>query len=143
MDKMYGSKSVTDRLNELGIKNELLALEGLKHEPQTDKFDHMNHLMDTISTRLTRFYYNQISPEIIVPEKQLAVSADATLVPIYYEVEKGQTQWVAVVGGVKVAEQDGNLSVIWFKNHGRHELSIAAANIYNSWTQKKVNIQLK
>ncbi len=143
MDKMYGSKSVSDRLNELGIKNELLAFDGLKHEPQTDKFDHMNHLMDTISTRLTRFYYNQISPEIIVPEKQLSVSADANLVPVYYEVEKGQTQWVSVVGGVKVAEQDGNLSVIWFKNHGRHELSIAAANIYNSWTQKKVNIQLK
>ncbi|HSH20793.1 MAG TPA: alpha/beta hydrolase fold domain-containing protein, partial [Draconibacterium sp.] len=34
MDKMYGSKSIHDKLNFLGIRNRLVALEGLGHEPE-------------------------------------------------------------------------------------------------------------
>jgi pimeloyl-ACP methyl ester carboxylesterase len=143
MDKMYGSKSITDRLNALQIKNRLISFEGLKHEPQTDKFDKMNGLMDSISNNVTRFYYEQISPEIFVPEKQLIVNGKSAIVPVYTEISKGELKSIEMTGGVKATADPNDLSVIWFKNQNKHELSIIAGNNFGAWNRKTFPIVIR
>jgi predicted esterase len=143
MDKMYGSKAVSDRLNSLGIKNRLISFEGLKHEPQTDKFNNMNGLMDTISNNVTRFYYQETAPEIFVPEKQLTISQNNTIVPIYCEISNGELKSSIISGGVKVNADPTDLSVIWFRNYNKHEITIIAGNKFDAWNSKSFSIAIK
>ncbi|HNW50337.1 MAG TPA: alpha/beta hydrolase [Prolixibacteraceae bacterium] len=142
MNKMYGSKSVTDRLNSFGIKNKLVSFEGLKHEPQTDKFDHINYLMDTISNNVTRFYYELTTPEVVVPEKQLTITPGSPIVPIYTEINNGEFAGLEVVGGVKTSDDPNNLSIIWFKNNNSHQFTLMAKNQYNAWSVKTCPIKI-
>jgi len=143
MDKMYGSKPITDRLNSLGIKNQLISFEGVKHEPQTDKFNKMNYLMDTISNNVTRFFYQEIAPEIFVPEKQLSISSGNPAIPVYAEINKGELNGVDVSGGVKAIANPNDFSFIWFKNQNRHELTITAKNNFGAWSCKTFPIVIK
>jgi hypothetical protein len=141
MDKMYGSKAVHDRLNTLGIKNKLISFEGLKHEPQTDKFNNMNNLMDTISNNVTKFFYELTAPSIFVPEKQLAVSKNSPVVPVYSEISNGELIYSEVKGGVKLNSNPKDLSIIWFKNSQDKELTLYSKNNFDAWTIKSFKIK--
>jgi pimeloyl-ACP methyl ester carboxylesterase len=143
MDKMYGSKPIHDRLNSLGIKNRLVSFEGFKHEPQTDKFNNMNGLMDTISNNVVRFFYEQIAPEILVPEKQLTIFHGSNNVPVYSEIAKGELKSIEILGGVKANADPVDLSIIWFRNFNKHEISFTAGNSYQAWNTKSFSVEIK
>ena len=143
MDKMYGSKAIHDRLNTLGIKSKLISFEGLKHEPQTDKFNNMNNLMDTISNNVTRFYYQLTSPSIYLPEKQLTISKNSTLVPLYSEISNGELVYAEVTGGVKLNNDLKDLSIIWFKNSPVKELTLYSKNKFDAWSIKTYKMKIE
>ncbi len=141
MDKMYGSKAIHDRLNTLGITSKLVSFEGLKHEPQTDKFNNMNNLMDTISNNVTNFYYQLTAPSIYVPEKQLTISKNSSLVPIYSEISNGELIYAEVTGGIKLNSEPKDLSIIWFKNSPIKELTLYSRNKFDAWSIKSFLIK--
>jgi dienelactone hydrolase len=135
-NKIYGSKPIHDRLNELGVRNKLIAIEGFKHEPQIDKFNQMNQFIDTISINLTQFFYKETAPEIFFPTKQLTLSSNTQINPFYVEIKNGEIVATTVTGGVKSTNDPTGLTVIWFKNNYNHQITLFAKNRFESWSVK-------
>lgn len=142
MNKVYGSKPIHDRLNSMNVRNKLVTLEGQNHEPQVDKFDNFTPFMDTIVYNVTEFYYEETAPRIFFPEKQLTVSKNATSTPFYAEISNGEFVATTVTGGVKKNSDPKDLSVIWFKNSNKHELSIYTKNKFEAWNFKTYPITI-
>jgi alpha-beta hydrolase superfamily lysophospholipase len=141
-NKIYGSKPIHDRLNEFGIRNRLMAFEGFKHELQMDKFNQMNQFIDTISTNLTQFFYNETAPDIYLPEKQLTLSENSLLNTFYTEIKNGEFVATTVTGGVKSTPELTGLSVIWFKNNYNRQITLVAKNHFDAWNVKTFPVRI-
>jgi pimeloyl-ACP methyl ester carboxylesterase len=102
MDKMYGSKPIHDKLNSLGIRNRLVALPGLGHEPQLETWNKLNNYIDTLIHHTTKFFYEETAPAVFLPVNQLKVNFNSPLRSIYYEVSNGAAVEIWAEGGVKV-----------------------------------------
>ncbi len=133
MDKMYGSKPIHDRLKMFGIRNRLVSLSGLDHEPELESYNTLNQYMDTITYQVTKFFYEETSPYIELPASQLTVSSKTDLKPFNYEVTNGFPALIEVSGGVKVTSNPTDATVIWLKNAEKREFSILATNKFESW----------
>lgn len=142
MDKMYGSKPICDQLKILGIRNRLVALEGLGHEPELASASSVNNYMDTISTEVSKFFYEETAPRVNLPASQLTVSETAPLKPLFYEVENGSPVQVLVQGGVKVTADPKDATVIWFRNTPDHQLFIQTKNKFEAWNSQAFRFQL-
>jgi alpha-beta hydrolase superfamily lysophospholipase len=141
-NKIYGSKPIHDRLNELGIRNKLIAIEGFKHEPQIDKFNQMNQFIDTISINLTQFFYNETAPDIFFPTKQLILSSNAQMNPFYTEIKNGEFVATSITGGVKSTSDPTGLTVIWFKNNYNRQITLIAKNRFDAWSVKTYTVSI-
>jgi alpha-beta hydrolase superfamily lysophospholipase len=141
-NKIYGSKPIHDRLNDLGIRNKLIAIEGFKHEPQMDKFNQLNQFIDTISTNLTQFFYRETAPEIFFPTKQLTLSENILLNPFYLEIKNGEFVATTVTGGVKTSSDATGLSVIWFKSNYNRQITLITKNRFDAWNVKTYPITI-
>jgi hypothetical protein len=139
---MYGSQPIHDRLSKFGIRNKLVALEGLKHELNVDKFKNMNQFMDTLSYDLTQFLYGETAPDIFFPVKQLTVSSNAQLNPFYTEIKNGDFVATLITGGVKSNSDTTGLNVIWFKNNYNHQITLVAKNRFDAWGIKTYTISI-
>jgi acetyl esterase/lipase len=142
MDKMYGSKPICDQLKILGIRNRLVALAGLGHEPELASATTLNSYMDTITTEVSKFFYEETAPRINLPESQLKVSEEAPLKPLFYEVENGVPVQVKVRGGMKANADTHDATVIWFRNSAEHELIIQAKNKFEAWNSQSFRFNL-
>jgi dienelactone hydrolase len=142
-NKIYGSKPIHDRLNELGVRNKLIAIEGFKHEPQIDKFNQMNQFIDTISNNLTQFFYTETAPDIFFPIKQLTLSSNTPINPFYIEIKNGEFVATVVNGGVKSTTDPTGLTVIWFKNNYNHQITLVAKSQFDGWSVKTYPISIK
>lgn len=136
MDKMYGSKSIHDRLKGQGNSTRLIALEGLGHEPELETYNTLNHYMDTITYQVTKFFYEETAPKVILPASQLNISANDNLKSIYFEVTNGSAVNISVNGGVKVNANPTESSIIWFKNSDVRNFSILTNNKFEAWNSK-------
>lgn len=143
MDKMYGSKSVHDRLNSLGIRNRLVALDGMGHEPELETYNTLNQYIDTLKFQVTRFFYEETAPDVVLPPSQLAVSATAPLKPFYFEVNNGSLVQINVSGGVKANPDPFDSSVIWFKKADKREISFLTRNQFEAWGKKSFSVSIK
>lgn len=143
MDKMYGSRPIHDKLQILGIRNRLIALEGLGHEPELASATTLNSYMDTITTEVSKFFYEETAPRISLPEGQLTVSETAPVKSVFYEVENGEPVLVTAQGGVKVSADPKDAAVIWFRNSSEHQLVIQAKNNFEAWSSKAFPFTLK
>jgi pimeloyl-ACP methyl ester carboxylesterase len=141
-NKIYGSKPIQDRLNQFGIRNKLIAIEGFKHEPQMDKFNQMNQFIDTISINLTQFFYKETAPEIFFPTKQLTLTENTLLNPFYMEIKNGEFVLTTVNGGVKSTSDPTGLTVIWFKNNYNHQITLVTKNHFDAWNVKTFPITI-
>src|SRR5665647_408684 len=112
MDKMYGSKSIHDRLNYLGIRNRLIALPGLGHEPELETYNKLNSYIDTLTSNITKFFYEETASSILLPASQLAVNTNSPLKSIYYEVSNGTVVEVLAEGWVKANSNPADATVI-------------------------------
>ena len=136
MDKMYGSKPIHDRLQMLGIRNRLISLKGLGHEPELDNYKTLNQYMDTITYQVTKFFYEESAPTIVLPPSQLTISENADQKSIYYEVTNGATVQISVEGGVKINSNPTDASIIWFKNAEIRNFNILTNNKFEAWNSK-------
>ncbi len=142
MDKMYGSKPIHDRLNALGTRNRLVAFEGLGHEPELATYNTLNHYMDTITNQVSRFFYEETSPTVVLPPKQLTVSPTDDIKPVLYEVINGSPVLISVVGGVKTNSNPTDSSIIWIKNATVKEFTIWTNNKFNAWNSKSYRFEI-
>lgn len=134
MDKMYGSKPVHDRLNSLGIRNRLIALPGLGHEPQLETYNQLNSYIDTLTSHITKFFYEETAPSILLPASQLSLSTDSPLKSIFYEVSNGTALEVSAEGGVKANSNPADATVIWFDKAENRKLKIISTNKFEAWS---------
>lgn len=133
MDKMYGSKSVHDRLNSLGIRNRLIALPGLGHEPELETYNQLNSYIDTLTSHITKFFYEETAPSILLPASQLAIDANSSLKSIFYEVSNGTVVEILAEGGVKANSNPTDATVIWFDKAENRKLKIISTNKFEAW----------
>ncbi len=133
MDKMYGSKPIHDRLQILGHRNRLISLEGLGHEPELDNFKTLNQWMDTITYQVSKFFYEETAPSVLLPSSQLSVSENSELKSMYYEVANGSPVEISAVGGVKTNANPTDATVIWFRNSEKMQLKILTHNKFEAW----------
>ena len=141
-DKMYGSKPIHDQLQILGIRNRLVTLNGLGHEPELETATSLNHYMDTITTQVARFFYEETAPQISLPASQLKVSETADQKPVFYEVNNGDPVQVSVQGGVKTKSDPKDATVIWFSNSNDRKLIIQATNPFDAWISQAFPVTL-
>jgi pimeloyl-ACP methyl ester carboxylesterase len=142
MDKMYGSKPIHERLQILGNRNRLISLNGLGHEPELDNYKTLNRYMDTINYQVSKFFYEETAPNVVLPPKQITVSEDSDLKSIYYEVNNGRPVQVTATGGVKVNADETDATVIWFKNSLSRQLNILTTNKFEAWNQKTFEVKV-
>ena len=142
MDKMYGSKSIHDRLQILGIRNRLVSLDGLGHEPELATYNTLNNWMDTISNNVSRFLYEETAPEVMLPKNQLAIPENADLKSFYFEVNNGSLVQISATGGVKTKADPTDSSVIWFKNAIKKELIFLTRNKFEAWNTETFPVQI-
>lgn len=137
MDKMYGSKSIHDRLNSLGIRNRLVALPGLGHEPELETYNKLNSYIDTLTSNISNFFYVETAPSVLLPAGQLTVTANSPLKSIYFEVSNGQVVEVLAEGGVKANSNPADATVIWFDKAENRKLKIISTNKFEAWSIKE------
>jgi len=142
MDKMYGSKPIHDRLQILGHRNRLVSLAGLGHEPQLDNYKTLNSWMDTITYHVSKFYYEETAPSLMLPPTQLTISENADLKPFYFEVNNGNLVQITVTGGVKANADPLDPSVIWLKNAEKRQLTFLTTNKFEAWNEKKYQVKV-
>jgi hypothetical protein len=111
-------------------------LEGLGHEPELQTYNTLNHYMDTITYQVTKFFYEETAPKVILPSSQLTISANDNLKSIYFEVTNGSAVNISVNGGVKVNANPTESSIIWFKNSEVRNFSILTNNKFEAWNSK-------
>lgn len=136
MDKMYGSKSIHDRLKIQGNRTRLIALEGLGHEPELETYNTLNQYMDTITYQVTKFFYEETAPKVFLPRNQLNISGNEKIKPVYFEVNNGSAVKISVLGGVKVNANPIESSIIWFKNADIRNFSILSNNKFEAWNSE-------
>jgi len=136
MDKMYGSKPIHDRLNILGLRNRLISLNGLGHEPELVGSKKLNQYMDTITYQVTKFFYEETAPTVNLPASQLAIPEKSASKSIYFEVKNGTLVQIKAIGGVKVNADPTDATVIWLKNTEKRQLEFLMTNKFESWNSK-------
>ena len=142
MDKMYGSKPIHDRLQILGVRNKLVSLEGLGHEPELATYNTLNNWMDTISNNVSRFLYEETAPEVMLPKSQLTISERADMKSFYFEVNNGSLVQVSATGGVKTKADSTDSSIIWFKNSDKKELIFLTKNKFEAWNTESFPVKI-
>lgn len=140
VDKMFGSKLIDDRLKILDIRNRLVSLDGLGHEPELDNYKTLNQWMDTITGYGTRFLYEETAPEVKLPLNQLTVNEHSDIKPFYFEVNNGSLVQLLVNGGVKTKADPTDASVIWIKNAENRQLIFLTTNKFEAWNEKRFRV---
>jgi len=142
MDKMYGSKPIHDKLNSLGIRNRLIALPGLGHEPQLETWNKLNNYIDTLIHHTTKFFYEETAPSVFLPVNQLTVNASSPLKSIYYEVSNGSVVEIWAEGGVKASSNPADATIIWFDKAENRKLKIISTNKFEAWNLKEFPVEV-
>lgn len=141
MDKMYGSKLIHDRLQALNIRNRLVSLPGMGHEPELATYNTLNNWMDTISSNVSRFLYEETAADVVLPPAQLSVSEQSNVKPFYFEVNNGSLVQITANGGVKTNNDLLDSSVIWFKEADKKELVFLTRNKFEAWGRKTFQVK--
>jgi pimeloyl-ACP methyl ester carboxylesterase len=142
MDKMYGSKPIHDRLNKLGIRNKLVALPGLGHEPELETYNALNNYMDTLILHTSNFFYEETAPRISLPASQLLVSTGSPLKSIFYEISNGKAVEIQAEGGVKANSNPTDATIIWFDKAANRKLKIISTNKFDAWSLKEFPVEV-
>jgi len=141
MDKMYGSKPIHDRLKALNIRNRLVSLPGLGHEPELATYNTLNNWMDTITSNVSRFLYEETAADVVLPPAQLIISEQSNVKPFYFEVNNGSLVQITVNGGAKTNNDPLDSSVIWFKEADKKELVFLTRNKFEAWNRELFQVK--
>ena len=142
MDKMYGSKPIHDRLNSLGINNRLVSLQGQGHEPELETYNTLNSYIDTLTTQITQFFYEETAPSVFLPASQLSVNTNSPLKSMFYEVSNGTVVEILAEGGIKANSNPADATIIWFDRAETRKLKILATNKFEAWSLKEFQVSV-
>ena len=142
MDKMYGSKPIHDRLNSLGINNRLVSLQGQGHEPELETYNTLNSYIDTLTTQITQFFYEETAPSVFLPASQLSVNTNSPLKSMFYEVSNGTVVEILAEGGIKANSNPADATIIWFDRAETRKLKILATNKFEAWSLKEFPVSV-
>lgn len=128
--KTFGSVSIYEQLNRLGINSKLVIFPGADHDPQIGKDNKLNENMDIILENTQDFLYDIISADSsVLKGKFIYSSNDKTA---RFEVSgKGKitVNWQIKGGKIIQTHQDGKeIEVVWFSDAETHTLRCLMQN---------------
>lgn len=113
-DKMYGSKSIHERLDSLHIHNEFHPIEGVKHAPYQDKAGHPNATYYFIQEKMENFFYNEL-------RKVSNIVKSGSQTYSLPQNDIATIQWKAI-GGFILNTEENNATILWRKDAPKKEL---------------------
>ncbi len=123
---LYGSVPITERLNSLGIYNELYLLNGAGHEPELDNLVLVPEYLDTMLLFSTPFLHKVLQPKTSAISGNEEVCQGETA---YYEVSftSGSSYCWNVTGGTIVEDNGNSIKIAWTQQ-GTHLLEVIEKN---------------
>ena len=134
-DKMYGSKAIHERMNELRIHNEFYPIEGKGHSPYTDSDGSINSLYYFIQNKIQAFFLHELCGNTTISYDKQKPSEFTVVNPNVKSLS-----W-KVDGGFITDRHDQSISVLWRKDKSTHSVT-ASGTLNNGATfYKKLKIK--
>ena len=134
-DKMYGSKAIHDRMDELRIHNEFYPIEGKGHSPYTDSDGNINSLYYFIQNKIQAFFLHELCGNTSIAYNKQNPSEFSIVNP---NVES--LSW-KVEGGFITDCHDQTITVLWRKGKSKHSVSVSGTLNNGATFNKKLNIK--
>ncbi|HAB89500.1 MAG TPA: hypothetical protein DCF84_03110 [Bacteroidetes bacterium] len=134
---VYGSSVIHERLENLGVHNQFIPLQGAGHEPELlqPRWD------DTIFKYTTPFLYDMLKPD--APEITGAVTAcqgDTVEYPISYNLSTELC--IEVSEGILLSQDSNSIQVRWSDTAATGKIVLAARNHLLAYDSTVLNISL-
>lgn len=134
-DKMYGSKAIHDRMNELHIHNQFFPLEGVGHSPYEDPDGALNHYYYFIQDKIQHFFMDMLCGNCSIGYNKQDPSTFSISNPNIAAVS-----W-KIKGGLISQVGKNDIKVYWFKDAPTHTLTASGA--LNNGASFKKQIKIK
>ncbi len=134
---VYGSSVIHQRLENLGVHNQFIPLEGAGHEPELlqPRWD------DTIFKYTTPFLYDMLKPD--APEitgTATACQGDTVQYPISYDLSTELC--VEVSEGILLSQDSNSIQIRWSDTASTGEIILAARNDLLAYDSTVLNVSL-
>ena len=134
---VYGSSVIHQRLENLGVHNQFIPLEGAGHEPELlqPRWD------DTIFKYTTPFLYDMLKPD--APEitgTATACQGDTVEYPISYDLSTELC--VEVSEGILLSQDSNSIQIRWSDTASTGEIILAARNDLLAYDSTVLNVSL-
>lgn len=134
---VYGSSVIHQRLENLGVHNQFIPLEGAGHEPELlqPRWD------DTIFKYTTPFLYDMLKPD--APEitgTATACQGDTVEYPISYDLSTELC--VEVSEGILLSQDSNSIQIRWSDTASTGEIIVAARNDLLAYDSTVLNVSL-
>lgn len=134
-DKMYGSKAIHDRMNELRIHNQFFPLEGVGHSPYEDPDGTLNHYYYFIQDKIQHFFMDLLCGNCSIDYNKQDPSTFSISNPNITAIS-----W-KIKGGLISQVGKSDIKVYWFKDAPTHTLT--ASGVLNNGASFKKQIKIK
>lgn len=134
-DKMYGSKAIHKRMDELRIHNAFYPIEGGPHSPFTDPDGSLNSTYYFIQNKMQSFFLQELSGNTTITYDQQN--------PSKFSIDNPDVKAISwkVEGGFIIDRKEHSISVLWRDDKGKHTV-IASGILKNGATfNNKINIK--
>ena len=143
MNKMYGSEPIHKHLDNLGIENRFVTLEGSEHEPHLDDHNTPNSIFKVILDELITFFNEQTAPKILANKDLITINATDKTEPIQAIIYNGELVQINVTGGYKTTAKPNETRIIWINEPTNHELTIYSNNKYDACCKRTIKVNLE
>lgn len=134
-DKMYGSKAIHKRMDDLHIHNAFYPIEGGRHSPYTDADGSLNSTYYFIQNKIQSFFLQELSGNTTISyDKQN---------PSEFSIDNPDVKSLSwkVEGGFITDRHDQTISVLWRNDKSQH--SVTASGILNNGATFNKKLQIK
>lgn len=136
-DKMYGSKTIHDRLNELHVPNKFYPLEGVGHAPYENPDGTPNHYYYFIQGKIDNFFYGLLCGNC-------SVSYDKKN-PIEFSLHNKNirnSSWKVEGGFITDINKEG-IKVLWRKDAPAHSVTATGQLENGASFSKQIKLKVK
>ena len=134
-DKMYGSKAIHKRMNEIHVINAFYPIEGGRHSPYTDSDGNINANYYFIQNKIQAFFLQELSGNTAISYNK----KNPTKFTINNTNVKSMN-W-KVDGGFITGYDNRTITVLWCSDKSKHSVS-ASGTLKNGATfNKTINIK--
>lgn len=128
--KTYGSVSIHEQMQRLGLKSKLILFPGEGHDPQIGKNNQLNDNMNIILENMNDFLYEIIAADSTTMKGKTQFSKTDKVAQF---VLKGKgnvkARWTVEGGKVVASNESGtHVHVVWFSGASNHSLKCVSVN---------------